>query len=146
MSRGLLAVQQLRCLQDRPLSVCSESLSARCRYAAATMVCMQCDLWRALRLPGILVGDGRLGGISTTIAAYDCLRMRGCDVPAIVLSDSGLQNWKYLKDRMSSDAFVLSLPECPPAPESRSNPLHSITSLARCIPANFEYRCCTCHH
>lgn len=99
--------------------------------------CVQCDLWRPLRLPGILVGDGRLGGISTTIAAYDCLRMRGYDVPAIVLTDNGLQNWKYLEDHMSSETFVLSLPECPPAPESRSGPLHSDSFLGTCIQREY---------
>ena len=84
-------------------------------------MCVQCDLWRALRLPGILVGDSKLGGISTTIAAHDCLHMRGYDIPAIVLTDTGLQNWKYLRERMSADALVLSVPECPPAPASRSD-------------------------
>ena len=84
---------------------------------------LQCDLWRPLRLPGILAGDGRLGGISTTIAAFECLRMRGYDIPAIVLTDAGLQNWKYLREHLNSEAFVLSLPECPPAPASRFGPL-----------------------
>ena len=90
---------------------------------------MQCDLWRPLRLPAILVGDGRLGGISSTIAAYECLRMRGYDIPAIVLTDAGLQNWKYLRERMNSEAFVLSLPECPPAPVRRFDPSRGLSSL-----------------
>ena len=40
----------------------------------------QCDLLRPLRLPGILVGDGRLGGISATLAALDTLALRGYEV------------------------------------------------------------------
>jgi dethiobiotin synthetase/adenosylmethionine--8-amino-7-oxononanoate aminotransferase len=45
---------------------------------------LQADFYRAVRLPGVLVGDARLGGISTTLAAYEALRSRGYDVPAIV--------------------------------------------------------------
>lgn len=40
---------------------------------------------RRLRLPGILVGDARLGGISATVTAYEALMMRGMDVEAVVL-------------------------------------------------------------
>lgn len=47
---------------------------------------------RPLRIPSILVGDGRLGGISGTISAYESLTLRGYDVVAIVLEDHGLQN------------------------------------------------------
>ena len=80
---------------------------------------MQCDLWRALRLPGILVGDSALGGISTTIAALDCLRQRGYDVPALIFTDNSLQNWKYLREYLGPDALVACLPACHPAPEDR---------------------------
>lgn len=51
-----------------------------------------CNWCRPLRFPGVLVGDGRLGGISTTIGAYESLRSRGYDIPAIVLVDAGLSN------------------------------------------------------
>ncbi|KAD4179932.1 hypothetical protein E3N88_28523 [Mikania micrantha] len=44
------------------------------------------------RLPSILVGDGRLGGISGTISAYESLTIRGYDVVAVVLEDHGLEN------------------------------------------------------
>lgn len=40
---------------------------------------------RRLRLPGILVGDARLGGISATLTAYEALLMRGMDIEAVVL-------------------------------------------------------------
>ena len=52
---------------------------------------MQCDVLRPLRLPAVLVGDARLGGISATIAAYELLRGRGYDVAAIVMLEAGLQ-------------------------------------------------------
>lgn len=40
----------------------------------------QADVYRPLRLPVVLVGDGRLGGISSTIAAYEALVSRGYEV------------------------------------------------------------------
>ena len=48
----------------------------------------QCEAWRPLRLPGVLVGSGRLGGISATIAAHDALLLRGHDVVAVVVADA----------------------------------------------------------
>jgi dethiobiotin synthetase/adenosylmethionine--8-amino-7-oxononanoate aminotransferase len=53
---------------------------------------LQCDLMRPMRLPAVLVGDGQLGGISTTIAAYEALDARGYDVAAIILADGGHGN------------------------------------------------------
>ena len=103
--------------------------------------CMQCDVWRPLRLPGVLVGDSALGGISTTLAALDCLRHRGYDVPALVLTDSALQNWKYLRERLGSSALVLSLPECPPAPERWAVLLHRITGVSIRDALNLQASC-----
>ncbi|KAL8223014.1 hypothetical protein R6Q57_020413 [Mikania cordata] len=64
---------------------------------------LQCDLYRPFRLPSILVGDGRLGGISGTISAYESLTIRGYDVVAVVLEDHGLENevplLSYLRNR-----------------------------------------------
>lgn len=58
---------------------------------------------RPLRFPGVLVGDGRLGGISATISAYESLKLRGYDVVAIVIEDHGLVNeiplMSYLRNR-----------------------------------------------
>lgn len=58
---------------------------------------------RPFRLPVILVGDGRLGGISGTISAYETLKLRGYDVVAVVIEDCGLGNdgplLSYLQNR-----------------------------------------------
>lgn len=58
---------------------------------------------RPFRLPGILVGDGRLGGISGTISAYESLKLRGYDIAAVVFEDHGLVNempiLSYLRNR-----------------------------------------------
>ncbi|PPJ57852.1 hypothetical protein CBER1_00058 [Cercospora berteroae] len=59
----------------------------------------QADLYRPLRLPSLLVGDHRLGGIATTISAWESLHVRGYDVPAIALfTGRRYQNYEYLKD------------------------------------------------
>ncbi|EPS63470.1 adenosylmethionine-8-amino-7-oxononanoate aminotransferase, partial [Genlisea aurea] len=74
---------------------------------------LQCDLYRPLRLPAILVGDGRLGGISGTISAYETLKLRGYDVTAVIFEDYGLKNevplLSYFRDRIP----VLVLPSIP---------------------------------
>src|SRR5699024_7580852 len=41
---------------------------------------LQADLYRPLRLPTILVADPNLGGISSTLSAYESLKTRGYDV------------------------------------------------------------------
>ena len=46
---------------------------------------LQADIYRTLRLPIILVGDSKLGGITTTLSAYESLRLRGYTVHAIVM-------------------------------------------------------------
>ncbi|GJW54676.1 bifunctional dethiobiotin synthetase/7,8-diamino-pelargonic acid aminotransferase, mitochondrial [Tanacetum coccineum] len=71
---------------------------------------LQCDLYRPFRLPSVLVGDGRLGGISGTISAYESLIIRGYDVVAIVLEDHGLENEVPLR------VPVLVLPSIPKDP------------------------------
>ncbi|KAL6751462.1 pyridoxal phosphate-dependent transferase [Haematococcus lacustris] len=48
---------------------------------------LMCDVLRPLRLPAVLVGDARLGGISCTISAYESLLLRGYDVEAILFID-----------------------------------------------------------
>ena len=78
---------------------------------------VQCDLYRPLRLPALLVGDGRLGGISTTLSAYEMLRNRGYDVAAIALMESaGLGNAGALMDYFRKASIdsppVFSLPAC----------------------------------
>lgn len=57
----------------------------------------QADLYRPLRLPAILVGDHKLGGISATISAYESLRLRGYDVETVLLlRNEQYRNHEYL--------------------------------------------------
>ncbi|KAF2214369.1 hypothetical protein CERZMDRAFT_110698 [Cercospora zeae-maydis SCOH1-5] len=74
----------------------------------------QADLYRPLRLPSLLVGDHRLGGIATTISAWESLHVRGYDVPAIALfTGQRYQNYEYLKDYFRErqvDTFAVEEP------------------------------------
>lgn len=74
---------------------------------------LQCDLYRPFRLPAVLVGDGRLGGISSTISAYESLKLRGYDVVAVVLEDQGLENDVPLLSYLRNRVPVLVLPPIP---------------------------------
>ncbi|KAI3958418.1 hypothetical protein MKW98_011106 [Papaver atlanticum] len=74
---------------------------------------LQCDLYRSFRLPAILVGDGRLGGISGTISAYESLKLRGYDVAAIIIIDHGLLNEESLISYLRNKVPVLVLPSVP---------------------------------
>lgn len=75
---------------------------------------VQADLYRPLRLPTLLVGDHNLGGIATTLSAYESLHVRGCDVDsALVFNDSKYGNYKYLREHFAKQdvpTFPLPLP------------------------------------
>ncbi|KAG5980372.1 hypothetical protein E4U55_004099 [Claviceps digitariae] len=62
----------------------------------------QADLYIPLRASTLLVGDGRLGGISQTIAAFESLRIRGYDVEAVLL----FQNPRYENERFLAEYFM----------------------------------------
>ncbi|KAF7556255.1 hypothetical protein G7Z17_g1536 [Cylindrodendrum hubeiense] len=59
----------------------------------------QADLYAPLRMPVILVGDSKLGGISQTVSAFESLRLRGYDVESVLLfRDAVYENYRYLTD------------------------------------------------
>ena len=97
----------------------------------------QCDVMRPLRLPCVLIGDPRLGGISSTISAYESLTLRGFDVDVVVVMDAegavggGLgigclgmnsaaiqRHMAKAVHRLGMRTQVVSLPPCPPPTES----------------------------
>jgi len=47
---------------------------------------------RPLALPALLVGDPQLGGIATTLSAYESLLLRGATVAAVVMMTEGRYN------------------------------------------------------
>lgn len=93
--------------------VCSPSASMR----------FQVDVYRGLRLPVVLVGDGKLGGISTTQSALETLLIRGYDVAAICLIEQdGLDNKEALEPRANELGIpIFSMDAVPPMPEPLDN-------------------------
>ncbi|KAJ5595401.1 uncharacterized protein N7459_001609 [Penicillium hispanicum] len=77
----------------------------------------QADLYRPLRLPIVLVADSRLGGISSSISAYESLLLRGYDIQSVLLfRDEYYQNHEYLRNYFQKK----SIPLVPlPAPPTR---------------------------
>ncbi|EMC99632.1 hypothetical protein BAUCODRAFT_343702 [Baudoinia panamericana UAMH 10762] len=75
----------------------------------------QADLYRPLRLPVFLVGDHQLGGIGTTISAWESLRLRGYDVQSIALfAEDRYDNHTYLKSYFAErDVHAFSIPPPP---------------------------------
>ena len=71
---------------------------------------LQCDVFRNIRLPVVLVGDGRLGGISSTVCAAESLLMRGFELAAIVVLEQGLENAEALNNAFGGQFPVWSIP------------------------------------
>ena len=72
-------------------------------------------------MPVLLVGDHRLGGISSSISAFESLHIRGYDLNSVLLfEDEQYQNHEYLRDYFGERGIsVLSLPAPPPQESSR---------------------------
>ena len=90
----------------------------------------QADLYRPLRLPVILVGDFHLGGISSTISAYESLHIRGYDVAMhCIFEDNEYQNFRYLDDYFRDRAIpTLALPRPPDPLSDRESDLKAMQS------------------
>jgi dethiobiotin synthetase/adenosylmethionine--8-amino-7-oxononanoate aminotransferase len=79
----------------------------------------QVDGYRPLFLPTILVGDSRLGGISSTISAYESLLLRGFIVDSILLfKDKYYRNWEYLEPYFAEHGVKVSAVDPPPPREA----------------------------
>ncbi|KAJ5566767.1 hypothetical protein N7535_006073 [Penicillium sp. DV-2018c] len=80
----------------------------------------QADLYRPLRLPIVLVADSRLGGISSSISAYESLLLRGYDVESVLLfRDDYYKNHEYLRDYFQKKSIPLVSLPAPPARPSQ---------------------------
>ncbi|KAJ5889632.1 hypothetical protein N7504_010442 [Penicillium tannophilum] len=83
----------------------------------------QADLYRPLRLPIVLVADSRLGGISSSISAYESLLIRGYDVQSVLLfRDEYYQNHEYLGDYFRNKSIPLVHLPAPPAKPLQTDP------------------------
>ncbi|KAI8092792.1 pyridoxal phosphate-dependent transferase [Halteromyces radiatus] len=77
----------------------------------------QADFYRAFRLPTILIGDGQLGGISTTTTSFESLHIRGYDVPSILLFDhERCKNHELLSTRLGDQKIDITAVPPPPSP------------------------------
>ncbi|KAK4667626.1 hypothetical protein QC763_311150 [Podospora pseudopauciseta] len=88
----------------------------------------QADLYRPLRLPAILIGDAKLGGISSTISAFESLKIRGYDVELVLLfEDKTYQNHSYLTPYFQEKH---SIPvQTVPLPPPRFSPSNDISNM-----------------
>lgn len=83
-----------------------------------------------LRLPVVLIGDAKLGGISQTISAFESLKIRGYDVEAVLLfRDQLYENHLYLADyfRQQHDIPVRSMSGPPKRDENPRSDQESMT-------------------
>ena len=79
----------------------------------------QLDSYRPLLLPIVLVGDSRLGGISSTISAYESLLLRGYIVESILLfKDEYYRNWEYLEPYFAEHGVRVTAVAPPPPREA----------------------------
>ncbi|KAI6025012.1 hypothetical protein PISMIDRAFT_90179 [Pisolithus microcarpus 441] len=76
----------------------------------------QLDSYRPLLFPTVLVGDSKLGGISSTISSYESLLLRGYAIDAVILfRDHYYRNYEYLSSYFATRGLrVLSLDPPPP--------------------------------
>lgn len=75
----------------------------------------QLDAYRPLFLPTILVGDSKLGGISSTISAYESLLLRGYIVDAVLLfKDDYYRNYEYLTSYFAEKDILVTAVDPPP--------------------------------
>ncbi|KAI9658253.1 MAG: hypothetical protein M1821_002386 [Bathelium mastoideum] len=90
----------------------------------------QADVYRPLRLPVVLVGDYHLGGISSTISAYESLRVRGYDVVShLIFEDDEYQNAQYLSDYFQKrEIRTTGLPRPPDQSSDRDTDLEAMKS------------------
>ncbi|KAK4174799.1 putative Adenosylmethionine-8-amino-7-oxononanoate aminotransferase [Triangularia setosa] len=83
----------------------------------------QADLYRPLRLPAILIGDAKLGGIAQTISAFESLKLRGYDVELVLLfQNDTYQNHSYLTPYFRENHSIPVQTAPLPPPFASSNP------------------------
>ncbi|KAF8896527.1 onanonoxo-7-onima-8-eninoihtemlysoneda [Infundibulicybe gibba] len=90
----------------------------------------QVDAYRPLFLPTILIGDSKLGGISTTLSSYESLLLRGYIIDAIVLfRDEYYRNWEYLTPYFAERGIRVSAVD-PPPPKHTNDTENSLLTEA----------------
>ncbi|KAL4066826.1 pyridoxal phosphate-dependent transferase [Scleroderma citrinum] len=101
----------------------------------------QIDSYRPLLLPSILIGDSKLGGISSTISSYESLLLRGYTVDAVILfRDSYYRNYEYLTSYFAERSLrVLSLDPPPRRLDNHADNLASTESYySKVVPGGLD--------
>ena len=81
----------------------------------------QADAYRSLSLPTILVASSQLGGISTTLAAYESLHIRGYNIESIlVFKEDYYANYQYLSSWGSERGIHVGVIDMPPSKDSNA--------------------------
>ena len=72
---------------------------------------LQVDALRPLFLPALLVGDAKLGGISTTLSSYEMIKSRGYPVRGVcMMHDARLRNHEVVQRHVDEEVIVLEPP------------------------------------
>ncbi|OZJ04714.1 hypothetical protein BZG36_01813 [Bifiguratus adelaidae] len=91
----------------------------------------QADFYRPLRLPTLLVGDSRLGGISTTMTSFESLHIRGYDIPGLLLfKDERWNNHDYLSKSLGKE-YKTRLCVIPPPPAPHKDADQDLESMRK---------------
>lgn len=78
----------------------------------------QLDAFRPLLPPTLLIASHQLGGISTTISAYESLLIRGYDVDSVLIfREDYYSNFEYLSSWFAERGIHVGVVEQPPALE-----------------------------
>ncbi|CAO3611438.1 unnamed protein product [Cunninghamella blakesleeana] len=79
----------------------------------------QVDFYRPFRFPTILVGDSKLGGISTTLTSYESLHIRGYDIPEVLIfNNEKYKNHELLSRRLDKNKIDITTVPTPPPPNA----------------------------
>ncbi|KEP52269.1 adenosylmethionine-8-amino-7-oxononanoate aminotransferase [Rhizoctonia solani 123E] len=84
---------------------------------------LQADAYRPLLLPTVLIADPRLGGISSTISAYESMVMRGYSIDLVLCMFDQPSSKAYLNHEFLTPWFAeRGIPVCaPPPPPAKSD-------------------------
>ncbi|CAE6425641.1 unnamed protein product [Rhizoctonia solani] len=84
---------------------------------------LQADAYRPLLLPTVLIADPRLGGISSTISAYESMVMRGYNIDLVLCMLDQPWSKAYLNHEFLTPWFAeRGIPVCgPPPPPAKSD-------------------------
>lgn len=90
--------------------------------------------YRPLRMPTILIGSHHLGGISSTISAYESLKLHGYDIDALVLlREDYYRNWEYLEGWAQERSLCFSILDRPPDRNVDGNIVNEAADRAQMI-------------